>query len=74
MGAFEVVLEVIRGAKSTGRRMSMTVLGRDRLSAAISAEESADALLSDQATMYTHALSVTPLRPRTARAMLPLAA
>ena len=74
MGAFEVVLEVVRGARSTGKRLTMTVLGQDRLSAALTAEGNADRLLPDPNTMYSHALSVTALRPRTANAGLPLAA
>jgi len=61
MQLFEVLLGVDRAARDTGRRIRITTFGEDRLSAALCAEETADAGLEDPAVMYTHAMRVTPL-------------
>ena len=61
MGAFEVVLEIIRGAKATGETMAVKVLAVDRLSAALTAESNVDQMVREPKTMYSHALSITPI-------------
>ena len=74
MGLFEVCLGIDRAARDTGVRMLMTVMGEDRLSAAIKAEELADRSLSNPVD-YTHAMSVTQLRrPIDVALALPVAA
>jgi len=60
MGIYEVVLGVDRAARDTGRRIHMQVRERDALSAAIKAEEMADATLKDP-TEYTHGMSSVPV-------------
>jgi hypothetical protein len=60
MGIYEVTLGVDHAARDTGRRVTMQVRERDPLSAAIKAEELADATLQD-ATEYTHAMRSVPL-------------
>jgi len=61
MGGFDVVLEIIRGAEATGETLEMKVLATDRLSAALTAEANADRVVREPKTMYSHALSVTPI-------------
>jgi len=70
MGLFEVLLGVDRAARDTGRRITMRVMGRDSLSAAIQAEQAADQTLDDPQVEYTHAMRVKPI----ARYALALAA
>ena len=60
MGIYDIVLGIDRAAKDTGRRLTMRVRERDPLSAAIKAEELADATLHDP-TEYTHAMSSSPV-------------
>ncbi len=74
MISYEVILGVDRAALDTGRRMTMVVKENDPLSAAIKAEQLADRRLEDPATMYCHALSVTPVaRPAAVAISLPQA-
>ena len=61
MGLYEVYLGIDRAARDTGRRLRLTVLGQDRLSAAAKAEAMADATLDDPVE-YSHAIGVEPLR------------
>ena len=60
MGIYEVRLGVDRAAKDTGRRIRMQVRERDPLSAAIMAEELADATLRNPVE-YTHAFASVPI-------------
>lgn len=61
MGLFEVLLGVDRAARDTGRRMTVKVLGSDKLSAALAAEGMADRTLDHPDIEYTHAISVRPV-------------
>ncbi len=61
MNYYEVTLGVDRAARDTGRRITLRVTGKDALSAAIKAEQMADACLRDPAVEYTHAMGVTPV-------------
>ncbi len=61
MNCYEVTLGVDRAAKDTGRRMTVRVNGIDAVSAAIKAEQVADACLKDPGVEYTHAMDVTPV-------------
>ena len=61
---YDVILGVDRAAKDTGRRIHMRVRESDPLSAAIAAEQKADARLADPSTMYTHAMRVRPVDTR----------
>ena len=69
---FRVTLGVDYAARDTGRRITMCVRETDPLSAAIKAEDIADKQLEDPATMYTHAMSVTPVVRSAAAASMPL--
>jgi hypothetical protein len=60
MGIYEVILGIDRAARDTGRRITMQVRERDPLSAAIMAEELADATLSNPVE-YTHAFASVPV-------------
>ncbi len=60
MGIYEVLLGVDRAARDTGRKLALQVRERDPLSAAIRAEELADATLSNPVE-YTHAMRVRPI-------------
>jgi hypothetical protein len=60
MGIYEVNLGVDRAGKDSGRRITMQVRERDPLSAAIIAEELADATLRNPVE-YTHAFSSVPI-------------
>lgn len=75
MRSYEVMLGIDRAARDTSRRITLQVREQNRLSAAISAEERADALLDDPLE-YTHAISVRALGgPPPAEAVaLPVAA
>ena len=55
------MLGVDRAARDTGRRITIRVLGSDRLSAAMAAESMADRTLADPAVEYTHAMTVMPV-------------
>lgn len=57
MGVYEVLLGIDRVAKDTGRRMKVTLLSTDGLSAAIAAENIADRDLEAPAE-YSHAMKV----------------
>ena len=61
MGLFEVLLGVDRAARDTGKRLTVRVLGSDRLSAALTAEGMADETLAHPEVEYTHAISVKPV-------------
>jgi hypothetical protein len=69
MISYEVILGVDRAAQDTGRRLTLRVRENDPLSAAIKAERIADRGLEDPATMYSHAVSVTPVMRAQALAM-----
>ena len=70
MTIYEVMLGVDRAARDTGRRLTVRVLGRDKLSAAITAESMADHTLDEPEVEYTHAISVRPMSvPSAALAM-----
>ena len=70
MQFYDVLLGIDRAAKDTGGRIRMVVRENDRLSAALKAEAIADKQLEDPATMYTHAVKVTPaIHPVPAAAM-----
>ena len=61
MQLYEVLLGIDRAARDTGRRISMRILGVDRLSAAIAAESMADQTLGNPEIEYTHAINVSPI-------------
>jgi hypothetical protein len=63
MKAFEVVLGIDRVARDTMRRMTVSVLATDRLSAALSAEEAGDKTV-DQNFEYTRTIDVREIKPR----------
>ncbi len=75
MGIYEVLLGIDHAARDTGRRLAMQVRECDPLSAAIKAEEMADATLHNPVE-YTHAMSCVPIMQTVpaAEATLPLAA
>jgi len=72
MGIYEVLLGVDHAARDTGRRITMKVRECDPLSAAIKAEELADATLRNP-TEYTHAMSSTPVVQAVPAQEIPLA-
>ncbi len=72
MGIYDIVLGVDRAARDTGRRLNMRVCERDPLSAAIKAEELADATLRNP-TEYTHAMSSVPVMQTVPAQEMPLA-
>ena len=74
MSLYRVILGVDRAAKDTGRRITMVVRERDTLSAAIRAEDLADAKLDDPSVEYTHAMRVKPVIRPTAVAAVSMAA
>lgn len=60
MSRFDVVMDIARGCEyRTGRQIIMQVMGRDRLDAALRAEQLADRGLAENE--YAHASRVTPL-------------
>jgi hypothetical protein len=59
MDLYRVSLGVDRAARDTGKRITMCVRERDPLSAAIKAEQEADATLAEPGIMYTHAVGVS---------------
>jgi hypothetical protein len=61
MDLYRVSLGVVRVATDTKQRVTMLVRERDPLSAAIKAEQEADATLEEPGIMYTHAVSVVPV-------------
>jgi hypothetical protein len=61
MNYYEVTLGVDRAARDTGRRLTVRVSGKDAVSAAIKAEQMADACLKDPGVEYTHAMAVMPV-------------
>ncbi len=63
MKAFEVVLGIDRVARDTMRRMTVSVLATDRLSAALSAEEAGDKQV-DKDFEYTRTIDVREIKPR----------
>lgn len=63
MKAFEVVLGIDRVARDTMRRMTVSVLATDRLSAALSAEEAGDKQV-DPNFEYTRTIDVREIKPR----------
>jgi hypothetical protein len=74
MGSYVVILGIDRAARDTGRRITMQVRERDPLSAAIMAEELADATLRNPVE-YTHAFTSVPVIETvpTSEAAMPLA-
>ncbi len=79
MGLYEVLLGIDRAARDTRQRLTVRVMARDRLSAAIEAEKIGDNQVREPNVMYTHAMSVRRVNPRPAAVMplpqaLPLAA
>ena len=72
---YDVTLGVDRAARDTGRRMTVRVNGSDAVSAAIKAEQVADACLKDPGLEYTHAMDVMPvIQPEPAAMALMVAA
>lgn len=71
MGIYEVILGIDHAARDTGRRITMRLRGQDAISAAIEAEELADATLEDP-TEYTHAMKASPILELAASQKLPL--
>ena len=63
MGLYRVLLGIDRAARDTGRRLVMTVRGRDYLDAGLQAEKLADQDLDDPEVEYTHAMRITRLAP-----------
>jgi len=62
-----VVLAIAVGSTfDSGERIEMRVMAKDRLDAAIIAEQCADATLSDPIIQYTHALDVVPINQQSA--------
>lgn len=74
MISYEVLLGIDRAARDTGRRLTLQVKENDPLRAAIKAERLADQRLEDPATMYTHAMRVTPMTQPSVAVALALAA
>jgi len=72
MGIYEVILGIDRAARDTGRRLTMKVRESDPLSAAIKAEEMADATLQHP-TEYTHAMRSVPVVQTVPAQEVPLA-